>query len=539
MLLFLIFMPAHADLSEIGFNPFKPEAGSRPLGMGSAFAGLADDVNTLLYNPGGMAWAKGISLTLKDFENITAVQAYPTGYGSSLGLAVATTKLSNVPISGGTADSTTSLLLLSYGTKLNFLPALYRHEAFQRVGVGVNFKGLLGQTLRRTGQTDRSATGWEMDLGLLWKPEDWWSAGVTLQNLLPWKIVWDAGTPEAVPDAQKIAASAKVIGDIGCPIFMEGRELNVAGELDFSSSSPTLIKLGGEWLIDKTYSFRVGINQQITLGFGYRAETWGIDVVNYREPVRDEAITAFSVLYFPREWIVVEKLEVDKPTVILEKPFEQISLEDNIVTYNESLDVFGRVKPGVAVYINGLRAATADDNTFKTVVPLMPEKNLILVEVRYEGEKKTWKYKVLRKMKVQVAEEKEVKKQIAETISAQEKEKLKKQEQEIARRKDKVEELVTMGVLEVTPEAEFKLNASITRGELATWLAKAIVLRMPEVNKDLFTDVKRGDPLAPYIKVVVDFDLIPPYPDGTFRPNDPVSKDEAERLFRILKVTQR
>ena len=57
---------AFAQLQEIGIRPFDVNLGGRPLGMGNAFVGLADDVNSLLYNPGGLAWAKGVSFTVKD-----------------------------------------------------------------------------------------------------------------------------------------------------------------------------------------------------------------------------------------------------------------------------------------------------------------------------------------------------------------------------------------------------------------------------------------------------------------------------------------
>lgn len=530
LILFFLFIflccQSHAQLGEIGINPLKAEIGARPLGMGAAFAGLADDVNALLYNPGGMAWAKGISLTFRDFENITAVQAYPTGYGSSLGLAVATSKIANIPIGTREAYSSSSLVLLSYGTKLVFLPDLYKEEVFQKVGLGLNIKGLLGQTLSRTGQLDRSASGWNMDVGVLWKAADWWSVGYSAQNILPGKalggeIKWDVGTEEAVPFTQKLAAAARFIGDIGSPVFMEGRELLLGGELDFSSTAPMLLRVGGEWSIDRTYFIRLGLMQQSrsgsvasswNFGLGWRGENWGIDLVSYRESIRDEVLTCLSALYFPKEWIVIKKLDIPKPAVILEEPFEHISLTDNIVTYDSKIEVLGKVKPGVEVYVNGLRAATAADNTFKVVVPLQPEKNLIMVEARYEGEKKTWKYKVLRKAKVRVVEKKEVK------------------------LKEKVEVLVTLGVIEVTPEADFKLEASVTRGELATWLVKATGLRLPKVDRDPFPDVKRDNPLAPYIRAAVDWDLLEPFPDGNFRPGAPVSKEEGEKLFKIFGV---
>lgn len=545
--------PAAAELAELGLNPLRLEVAARPLGMGAAFTGLADDVNSALYNPGGLAWVKGIALTIKDFDNLVALQAYPTGFGSSLGLAVVSQKLNDIPSGSGVASSNSNVVLLSYGTKLNFIPALYKNPAWQKVGVGLAIKGLLGETLRRTGVRDRSATGWDLDLGVLYKATEWWSVGFAAQNFLPAKalgggvLYWDQGGEEGVPASFKLGGSARVIGDLNTPVFLEGRELTVAGELNYASGKP-MVRLGGEWGLNKTWFFRTGVMQQLKVdsvvsglnfGAGYRTESWGADLVICREPLRDEALFYCSVLYFPKDWIVLKKLDVDKPSLYLESALEKISLEDNIITYEDKIEVFGRVKPGVEVYVNDLRAATAEDNTFKVVVPLQFEKNLIIVEARYEGDKKSWKYKVLRKARIKVAEEKDVKRELERAKDEAAKAALRKKEAEIAARKQKVEELVTLGVIEVTAEAEFRLDASITRGELASWLAKSTGNRLPKVDKDVYPDVSKDNPLAPYIKAVTDWNLMKPFPDGYFRPGSPVSKEEGEKLFSILKKAQK
>jgi hypothetical protein len=552
LLIFLLIFTAGAvcaQLAEIGFNPLRLESAARPLGLGGAFTGLADDASAVLYNPGGQAWVKGVALTLKDLGNNTGVMAFPTGNNSSLGLAIVNTNLSAVPVAGGTAASSSNVVLLAYGTKLNFLPYFSDKEIFQKLGFGFSVKGLLGETLRRSGQPDRSAVGWDMDLGVLYKGADWWSAGATLQNILPagalggGQVVWDVGGTEGVPAALKLGGSARIIGDLKSPVFVEGRELLIAGELDLSRSG-ALLRIGGEWGVDKTYYLRAGVMQQekpgstvtsLNLGLGYRSGEWGADIVRSREPLRDEDQTYFSILYFPKEWIVQTKLEADRPVVMLEAALEKISLADNIESYDDRIEVFGAIKSGVEVYVNDARAVTAGDNTFKVMVPLQLGKNLIVVEARYQGEKKDWTYKILRKAKVEVAEEKEVKRELARAKTSAEVEVLKKKEEQVSQQKQKVEELVTLGVVEVAPGAEFRLDASLTRGDLATWLAKASGFRLPRIERDLYADVKMNDPLAPYIKIVVDAGLLAPFPDGTFRPEAPVTKEEGDKLFRLLR----
>ncbi|MBU0671479.1 MAG: S-layer homology domain-containing protein [Candidatus Margulisbacteria bacterium] len=523
----------YAELIELGVEPLRVELAGRPLGMGGGFAGLADDTNAILYNPGGLAWTKGISLSIKDSENIAALQAYPAGNNSAFGLAIITSKFSDIPFSGGLANSNSNVVYLSYGTKLNFIPRLADSELFQHLGFGLSVKGLLGQTLRRAGMLDRSATGWDMDFGVLWKAEDWWSAGFTLQNFLPigtlggGSINWDIGGQEGIPAVAKLAGSARVIGDIGSPIFMEGRQLLLAGELNVSRNRPLLMRFGGEYGFNKSYYLRTGFTQQfiaggatsdINFGLGYRTERWGVDLASYRDPFNDQRYLCLSVLYFPEDWIILRELDIDKPRVMIDQPIETISLEDNIVTYDDKIDVYGRVKPGVEVYINGLRASLGPDNSFKAVIPLHLKKNLIIVEARYLGEKKVWKYKVFRKAKVEIAD--------------------KDKTENLAKKKEGVENLVTMGVIEITPDQEFVMDAGITRGELSSWLVKAAEMKLPEVRKDLFADVPKDHPLAPYIKVVVDLNLLRPFPDGTFRPAAIVSKEEGDAIFAKFGITQ-
>jgi primosomal protein N' len=247
--------------------------------------------------------------------------------------------------------------------------------------------------------------------------------------------------------------------------------------------------------------------------------------------LRDERNTYFSILYFPQEWVVVKKLDVEKP-VLVGKSLQKISQRDDYITYDDQLQVTGKVKPGVEIYVNDLPAALDTDNYFATTVPLQLEKNLIKVEVFFQSEKKSWTFKVLRKIKVQVIEEKVLQEELKRAVTSEEKEKLLQASQQVEEKKEKIEALATLGVIEVTPEAEYRLNAGITRGELVTWLVKAANLTLSEVKNDLYKDIPKNHPLAPYIKAVTDLNLLKPFPDGTFRPKALVTKQEGDEIFQ-------
>src|SRR3989339_224316 len=170
--------------------------------------------------------------------------------------------------------------------------------------------------------------------------------------------------------------------------------------------------------------------------------------------------------------------------------------------------------------------------------PLKAGKNLIVVELRAQGEKKTWDYKVLRKAKIVVAEEEKIDQQIKAAVIPEVKARLIEEKKVIEQTKEKVEVLVTLGVVEVKPKEEFVLEDRITRGELATWIVKAAGFDLPEVKKDVYVDVPKDHVLAPYIKVVSNLELLEPFPDGTFRPEAFVSKKEGEEIFRNFGIEQ-
>jgi len=522
------------------------------LGMAGAVVALTDDPNGALYNPAALAWAKGIAITNLDIDRITVAGAYPTGLGSSFGLAVVNTSIENLVYQGSLRTSKSSLVVVSYGTKLFFFPAYEKNQALQRIGLGVSVKTLLSETFRGTGINDRSANGWTVDLGGIYKANDWLSVGLALQNVLPEKtfgggsILWDDSLAEPITAYHKLGFSAKVIGPLGSLNYSDTRQLVLGGELDFASANPTLLRIGGEYTVNKHFFMQAGLMEQWrpgglsftpTWGFGLRSEEWAFTISGNREPIKDEGQVLLSGMYFPKEWVVFKKLDLDRPSVFLETAIEQLSLEDNFVTYDETLEVTGKVKPGVDVYVNNYLASKGKDNSFRVLVPLNLGKNLVIVEARNEQEKVSWTYKVLRKARISVEEETELKKKLERTISLQEQEALRKKEAELKKRRSKVEELVTIGVINVDEgKGEFRLEATITRGELATWLVKSSDLPLPEVTKDVCVDIKRSNPLAAYYKAAIDWNLMPLYSDGTFRPDTPVTKEESERLFKVLGV---
>ena len=74
----------HEDAGTTGAAFLKIEAGSRPAGMGGAFAGLANDVNTIYWNPAGLTAVGERQFTAMQNFSIAEISNQFLGYAQSL-----------------------------------------------------------------------------------------------------------------------------------------------------------------------------------------------------------------------------------------------------------------------------------------------------------------------------------------------------------------------------------------------------------------------------------------------------------------------
>lgn len=96
-----------------------------------------------------------------------------------------------------------------------------------------------------------------------------------------------------------------------------------------------------------------------------------------------------------------------------------------------------------------------------------------------------------------------------------------------------VNEWIARGILSPNPGDEFKPQFVSTRGEFAFLLAYSLGLA-PSGKFDAFTDLPEGD-LAAYIGALQEAGLAYGYPDGTFRPDMPVTRAEAASWLAAAK----
>ncbi len=93
--------------------------------------------------------------------------------------------------------------------------------------------------------------------------------------------------------------------------------------------------------------------------------------------------------------------------------------------------------------------------------------------------------------------------------------------------KDPIEYLATAGIIGGYPDGTFQPDKNLTRAELCTLLVKAKGISVSSLRRAVFPDVPASNWAAPYIKEAVDLKIVSGYPDGSFRPNNPLSRAEA------------
>ncbi len=90
--------------------------------------------------------------------------------------------------------------------------------------------------------------------------------------------------------------------------------------------------------------------------------------------------------------------------------------------------------------------------------------------------------------------------------------------------KEPIEYLATLGILGGYPDGTFRPEAPLTRAELATVLVRAKEGEPPLISKNPFPDLPAGNWAAKYVKAASDLKLVGGYPDGEFKPNNKVNR---------------
>ena len=355
VLLIFQFQAAAAIQEGATVDPADVGIGARPLGMGKAFVALSDDGSGVFTNPAGLAKAKSwkfMSMNaqlLQTVNYLTIGVAYPFEFGV-LGLGYLNAGVSGIPLTSltgntveayGATDYNASLFVLSYAGELSKFPFF---EFAKDIDVGANAKIFL-QGFSGSSPSLESGTGFDIDLGMQYRPVDYATFAVCLHNCLPmsaggkfsWPPVGDRTEvlEESIPIVIRVGGALKLWGYDGMQQAGE-QELYLALDLDMyhpEARKPGVWHFGAEWWPVEVLAIRAGVDQShaatttglgvennLTGGVGLKYRGYTFDYAYHQQGELPENVTHYFSIGYIGEELISKAEEKRMEEIIKPKP---------------------------------------------------------------------------------------------------------------------------------------------------------------------------------------------------------------------------
>lgn len=292
----LLLCIAHLLAKVPGGLTMKQTIGARPFGMGEAFVGIADDVNAIQFNPGGLTGLKETQLSAMAFKTFLDMYYASLNYAEkiseteALGFTFTTFQGGKIKVNwsaGGSTEKNAKVDVLAgivYATELPELEGLYIPTgklpgllyapleeklsfSLRRVSIGVGLK-ILHSILVET----EKATTLALDVGGLLKLSDRLALGLAFQNLGPpirYKGKIATGDKSDIPPIGLRAG-------FGWHAVTRERTLYhdiiIGGEIDMFIGIKTIRLAGLEYTYRNILSFRLGYK----MGHSLASSTFGV-----------------------------------------------------------------------------------------------------------------------------------------------------------------------------------------------------------------------------------------------------------------------
>ena len=240
----------------------------RTAGLGRAFVGVADDVNTMNWNPSGLATLKRYEVTTMYASLFTGFDGrLYTGVKDNLGYNYVAVAAPFEPAIGSFGASWTQFTSELYGehtVNVGYGRTLaYEGETFH---VGANLK-ILHWYVRETDYSEAlSRTGFSADLGVLYPLPENFVAGLAVENIIPANV--GVTTYEEVPRIFRLGASwsqdLSPLGTVVDSLLFSAEWANRA-----YAQSKNTFRFGTEsWFFGDIAAARLGVNStEFTVGF--------------------------------------------------------------------------------------------------------------------------------------------------------------------------------------------------------------------------------------------------------------------------------
>ncbi|MCK4391974.1 hypothetical protein KAX17_03630 [Candidatus Bipolaricaulota bacterium] len=269
---------------------FELGMGARPLAMGGAFVGLANDGNALFQNPAGLAWVDGLSI-LSSYEARPGTASYGnlSASFSHFGFGIHYFDFGDVPETDEFGNVLGSFSYRNYafvaaaGTKAADLPFLSRVPFAENVAFGLKAKILTVSTLE-----SGSGSGFAIDLPFLFRSESAsprapiitsYGVGIVIENLIALPIKYGSGHQENWPRKVVIGTSLELLDQV---------------ILAMDVTSEKSVHLGIEWTPIPAVSFRGGLKNEgvwtRSLGMGTRFRNFTLDFAVVPHPYLNSQI---------------------------------------------------------------------------------------------------------------------------------------------------------------------------------------------------------------------------------------------------------
>jgi hypothetical protein len=275
IILFTVFLSSFALA-----NPEDIAVGARILGMGRSGMAINLDPSGIFLNPAAVVRSNNLQFVsmngklMDDVDYQMLSGSWPTALGT-IAFGYASEGLSAIPLSQITIGSVEPT-----GENAEYYDRVMvlnlSHSLSERLSVGVNGK-LFSRGVAGVDRLSNSyATGFDMDLGVFMRVNNWSNCGVTLQNALPTsmggKLLWnDSKLEEPIPAVVKAGASFQIWGKHSpYKMGIQRLLLNIDGDFFPKIQQPPLYHTGLEWWPNNLMALRIGMDQAYGTASGVR-----------------------------------------------------------------------------------------------------------------------------------------------------------------------------------------------------------------------------------------------------------------------------
>jgi hypothetical protein len=274
--------------------------GGRALGLGGAYAALANDASAGYWNPAALARLNYPEFMLMHDERFAGIENYdfgavaiPYGTDMTLGASIMRLGVDGIPHTvavdssghvitqaeferdpSARVDPNRTTYFNSADWALYFT---YSKRVSNNFTYGINLKIL------RRGLNTASATGIGFDIGVLYSPKENWFVAANVQDVTTTLIAWSTGTNELISPTLKLGTAyfidlfqGRFAPTIDVDMRFENRQFASIAHLGPISFDP---HMGLEFDYKNTVALRIGYNdvKQLTLGAGLHLRKLDID----------------------------------------------------------------------------------------------------------------------------------------------------------------------------------------------------------------------------------------------------------------------